>query len=160
MLDVLNGDLNQSLTADHLNRLKFLEACIKESSRIFSNLGFGRRLDRDEQLGPYLLPAGSEVIVDTFNMHRRSDLYEEPNAFKPERFLQKVMPANTFLTFSTGARNCLGQKFALLLLKSVLANVLRSLHIQSLVPRDRLQVHLGFVTHPDTPLRTRIKLRN
>lgn len=159
LIDVLDGDLTQTITAEHLNRLKYLEACIKETTRLFSNPGFGRRVEREVQLGAYRIPAGSQVIVDTLNMHRRADVYEQPNMFRPERFLQKVLPANSFLTFSTGPRNCVGQKFAMLLLKSVLANLLRSVHIRSLVPRDRLQVHLSFVTHPDTALRTRFTRR-
>jgi cytochrome P450 len=160
LVDALNGDLTQPITVEHLNRLKFLEACIKETTRVFSNPAYGRRLDQDEQLGPYRLPAGSAVIVDTLNMHRRSDLYEQADAFRPERFLQKVLAPNTFLTFSSGPRNCVGQKFALLLLKSVLANLIRSVHFRSLVPRHRLQVHLSFVTHSDSALRTRFTRRH
>lgn len=62
-------------------------------------------------------------------MGRQEELFPEPNTFKPERF-EMDYTANkrspyAFIPFSAGPRNCIGQKFAMLEIKTVLANVLR-----------------------------------
>ncbi|EDW27560.1 GL20207 [Drosophila persimilis] len=61
------------------------------------------------------------------------ELFSEPNSFKPERFdvvtsAEKLNPY-AYIPFSAGPRNCIGQKFAMLEIKAIVANVLRHYHI-------------------------------
>lgn len=94
-------------------------------------------------------------------MGRRADLFPDPEAFRPERFdvettADKMNPF-TYIPFSAGPRNCIGQKFAMLELKSVLAKILRHFEISLdpdsvaepaltaeliLVPESKIHFHL------------------
>jgi cytochrome P450 family 4 len=63
-----------------------------------------------------------------YGMHHNPDVFEDPEAFRPERFL----PENgfqrhrySFIPFSSGPRNCIGQKFAMLEIKVVLSTLMR-----------------------------------
>ena len=60
-------------------------------------------------------------------MGRDPKLFDDPDDFKPERFLIEATAQNafTYVPFSAGPRNCIGQKFAMLELKSVISKVLR-----------------------------------
>ncbi|XP_063230543.1 cytochrome P450 4g15-like [Bacillus rossius redtenbacheri] len=79
--------------------------------------------------GDHMFPRGANVIVGTMVMLRGSELYLEPLQFDPERFspnnLQQRHPY-TYLPFSAGPSNYMGQKFAMLELKVCLSRVLRS----------------------------------
>lgn len=95
-------------------------------------------------------------------MGRNADLFPDPEAFWPERFNVETTTDKTnpfsYIPFSAGPRNCIGQKFAMLELKSVLAKVLRhfeiSLDLDSLaepaltaelilVPGSKINFHLA-----------------
>lgn len=55
------------------------------------------------------LPKDLSLVIFSFGLHRRPDLYPDPDKFDPERFTNnKVMPPYTYLPFSAGSRNCIG----------------------------------------------------
>jgi cytochrome P450 len=77
------------------------------------------------QLGEYEIPPGVEINPSIRVIHRRADLYPEPDAFRPERFLGEDAPDTyTWLPFGGGTRRCLGASFALMEMRVVLARVL------------------------------------
>lgn len=84
-----------------------------------------RETTRDVSLGPqkeYLVPKGTRMMILIQGVHHRRDLWPEPLAFQPDRFLEQPRPFH-FLPFIDGPRNCLGQHLALLEAKVVLATL-------------------------------------
>jgi cytochrome P450 len=85
-----------------------------------------RETTRDVHLGgeakPYLVPKGTRMMILIQGVHHRGDIWAEPQAYQPDRFLEMPKPF-TFLPFIDGPRNCLGQHLALLEAKIVLATL-------------------------------------
>jgi len=117
----------EKLTAAHLPRFEYLDAVIKESlrSRPIMPAGGARFVQKPLEIGGYLIPAGANVINSMYLLHRRPDLYPEPDTFKPERFLGKrVIDPYEWTPFGGGVRRCLGMAFALSEMRVVVATVL------------------------------------
>jgi len=86
---------------------------------------FARLLAKPFQLGPWRLPAGIGLNLSATALHRRPELYPEPETFRPERFLERTFGPHEYVPFGGGARRCIGAAFALYELKIVLATILR-----------------------------------
>ena len=117
---------------DNLRELKYLEACIKEALRIrppvhewFRAHPSGEYLNIKKK--KYFIEPSASIFNVTYFIHMDPAHFEEPEKFRPERFLgeHKRHPFS-FIPFSAGARNCIGQKFAMMELKIVLSMLLRT----------------------------------
>jgi cytochrome P450 len=110
----------------------YLEAVLQETLRLrpVAHLT-GRRLTGPLQLNGYLLPAGTTVAIPAYLVHRRADVYPDPERFRPERFLDRPPGAFAWVPFGGGARRCVGASFAMLEMKCVLATVLRAVELRS-----------------------------
>ncbi len=86
------------------------------------------------QLGEWTLPAGSVVAISVRLIHSRADLYEEPLAFRPERFEDAKVESYSWLPFGGGVRRCLGASFAMFEMQTVLARIVERCR---LAPVDR-----------------------
>jgi cytochrome P450 len=105
----------------------YLDAVVKESLRLRPVIpGVGRVVRGTAfELGPWLIPPGVEINPSIRIIHRRGDLYPEPRAFRPERFLGDGAPDTyTWVPFGGGTRRCLGASFALMEMRIVLRRVL------------------------------------
>lgn len=78
-----------------------------------------------------IYPAGTNLVIPIYYMGKLASLYDNPEEFRPERFdedakaqLQKTH-AFAYVPFSAGPRNCIGQRFAMLEMKSVVSKMLR-----------------------------------
>lgn len=108
---------------------RYLDAVVKESLRIRPVIPGVGRVVRGEpfRLGAYAVPVGMEINPSVRGIHRRADLYPDPAAFSPERFLGDDAPDTyTWLPFGGGTRRCLGASFAQMEMRLVLAHVLQS----------------------------------
>lgn len=106
---------------------RYLDALIKEALRIRPVIpGVGRVVrERPFRIGPYAVPVGVEINPSIRTIHRRADLYPNPEAFSPERFLADDPPDTyTWVPFGGGTRRCLGASFAMCEMRVVLARVL------------------------------------
>lgn len=121
----LGGETGGSLRAETLDELHYLDAAIRESLRLRTILPFVVRLTkRPFQAGGREYPAGVLLCPCNHLVHRRPDLYPDPEAFRPERFLERKFAAHEWFPFGGGSRVCLGMAFALHEMKVVLATVL------------------------------------
>lgn len=79
-----------------------------------------------------LIPKGSSVGIAPILMARDPKIFPDPDSFKPERFLIDSVLQNpyAYIPFSAGPRNCIGQKFAMLEMKSTISKVLRNFEIK------------------------------
>jgi cytochrome P450 len=113
------------VTPQHVNKLEYLDAVIKETQRLNPILPVvGRRLKTPTTIGGHTLPAGSVAMPCIYLTHRREDVWPQPNEFRPERFLGKKPTPWEFFPFGGGPRFCLGAGFATYEMKIVLAQVL------------------------------------
>jgi cytochrome P450 len=92
----------------------FVEATINEGMRVRPVIPMiVRMVNRRWQLGDYVLPARTPVAVSIIALHHRPDVYPEPLAFRPERFLDSKPGTYTWIPFGGGIRRCLGASLAM-----------------------------------------------
>jgi cytochrome P450 len=102
----------------------YLRAVISESLRLRPVIPLaGRRLHADLPVNGYTLPAGTDVTPAIWLTHTRGDLYPDPLAFKPERFLESPPKTYGWIPFGGGVRRCLGAAFAEFEMRVVLRQV-------------------------------------
>jgi len=107
-------------------RLEYLDAVVKETLRLRPVIGeVGRVLKRPMRIGGWDLPAGVEASPSIYLVHRRPDVWSDPERFDPRRFVGRRPSPYEFLPFGGVTRRCLGMAFALYEMKVVLAEVLR-----------------------------------
>jgi cytochrome P450 len=87
-----------------------------------------RLVKQQVEIGGVSYPPGVVLIASAYLVHHDPDIYPQPNAFRPERFLEseggKAPGTYTWLPFGGGRRRCLGASFAMLEMKIVLRQVL------------------------------------
>jgi cytochrome P450 family 110 len=121
------GPPDREIDPAQVVRLPYLDAVCCEALRLEPVAPLvGRTLREPLTLKGCLLPAGASVGFGIVNLHRRADLYPEPDRFSPERFLARDRGPFDFLPFGGGSRRCLGAAFAMYEMKIVLATVLRA----------------------------------
>ena len=126
LLEELSGDAGP-LDPEAVTRLPYLDAVCSEALRLNPVAPLvGRTLRQSLTLKGYDLPPGISVGIGIVNVHRRPDLYPEPERFRPERFLERDYSAFEYLPFGGGSRRCLGAAFAVYEMKLVLATALRT----------------------------------
>ena len=104
----------------------YLRAVIAESLRLRPVVPLaGRRLAVDLDAGDLHLPAGTDVTPAIWLAHTRADIYPEPHAFRPARFLESPPSTYAWIPFGGGVRRCLGAAFAEFEMRVVLETVLR-----------------------------------
>ncbi|HEX2151436.1 MAG TPA: cytochrome P450 [Stellaceae bacterium] len=105
-------------TIEDLPQLPYALQVFKEAMRLYPPVyAVGRQPLADFQLGEYLLPRGGTLILNIYAIHRRPDLYPNPERFDPDRFEQgreKNLPRHAYLPFGAGPRVCIGNHFALM----------------------------------------------
>ena len=92
---------------------RYLKAVVYETLRLRPVISLvNRTLRAPMRLGGYELPAGVKVVPSIYLVHRRPDVYPEPERFLPERFLDSAPGTYTWIPFGGGVRRCLGGAFA------------------------------------------------
>src|SRR6185369_6608368 len=97
-------------------RLAYTQQVFAESMRLFPPAWvIGRRVIEDYEVGPYLIPADSIVVMSQWVTHRDARYYEEPERFDPERWrpeAKAARPKFSYFPFGAGPRQCIGESFA------------------------------------------------
>jgi cytochrome P450 len=110
--------------------LPFTKAVMEETMRLFPPVPFmSRQAIAEDRIGRIKIPKGSLVMVAPWVLHRHRTLWQEPDAFMPERFLPEnraAIPRFAYLPFGAGPRVCIGQSFSLQEAVVVLAHVTRA----------------------------------
>jgi cytochrome P450 len=151
VLEKLRAELDRvvgggAVQPEHVPQLEYLEAVMKESSRLTPvATNVVRRLHAPVRIGGIDLPAGINVSASIYGTHHRADLWPDPERFDPGRFLSGRPGPNTFFPFGGGVRRCIGAAFATYELKIVLAAVLSRVDLR-IAPGYRMRPVLRAVT--------------
>jgi cytochrome P450 len=101
-----------------------VEATIHEGMRVRPVIPMiVRMVKRRWQLGEYVVPARTPVAMSIVALHHREDVYPDPHAFRPERFLERKPGTYTWIPFGGGIRRCLGAALAMAEQKVVLRTI-------------------------------------
>lgn len=115
---------------------EYLEAVIRETLRLRPVLPVVvRDLQEDVDIAGHTLPAGTRLACSITLMHSNPEIYPDPYAFKPERFLDQAPGTYTWIPFGGGIRRCLGASFALFEMKQVLPAIVQQLQLEPVDPR-------------------------
>jgi cytochrome P450 len=115
----------------------YLDAVVKETLRLRPVLPIvARKLVEPMEIGGYELPAGTTAAPCIHLVHRRPDIYPDPRAFRPERFLEQPAGTYTWIPFGGGVRRCLGAAFAIQEMKIVLRAILARQRLRPARPRS------------------------
>ncbi|XP_046962269.1 cytochrome P450 4C1-like [Vanessa cardui] len=160
-LNGIFGDDKRSATTEDLNKMRYLECCIKESLRLYPPVPFiSRKVTVDTVLSGYKIPAGTNCHIHIYHLHRNEHLFKNALKFDPDRFLPENSVGRhnyAYLPFSAGPRNCIGQKFAMMELKSGVSAILRNFRLipvtkptdlrftADLVLRSIRPIHMKFI---------------
>jgi cytochrome P450 family 135 len=127
----------------------YLDAVVKETLRLRPVLTIVlRRLQEDMEIGGRMLPAGATVAPCIYLVHRRADIYPDPHAFRPERWLDQSAGTYTWFPFGGGTRRCLGASFATFELKAVLSAILSRVDLRTADPRPERPVRRAVTIVP------------
>ncbi|NP_001296866.1 cytochrome P450 3A56 [Fundulus heteroclitus] len=112
-----------------LMEMEYLDCVINESLRLFP---IAARLERVAkaavEINGIVIPKDMVVMIPTWPLHRDPEIWPEPEAFKPERFSKKNkdnIDPYIYMPFGSGPRNCIGMRFALVLIKLAVVEILQ-----------------------------------
>jgi len=140
---------HQMLDVTHVEGLSFCRQVIQEAMRLFPPAaGIARISKKAMEIGGMQIPARTRIHIPVFALHRNVDLWDNPNAFDPDRFAAdqlKSRPRYAFLPFGAGPRVCIGAGFAMIEAAVILATLVRAFCFQPLAghrPRPTAKVTL------------------
>jgi cytochrome P450 len=141
-------------------KLPYLDAVGRETLRRWPVLPEVMRvLERPLEFDGTMVPAGHSLGVAIVNIHHRPDLYPEPFAFRPERFLERKYGPHEYMPFGGGHRRCLGAAFAELELRIVLAVAVREFAFELRQDHEPRSVRRNITMGPRGGVPVRVRRR-
>ena len=137
-----------------------VEATITEGMRVRPVIPMvGRRVTVPWRLGPFAVPAGTPISVSILLLHHREDVYPEPFAFRPERWLGHKPGTYDWIPFGGGIRRCLGAALAMAEQRVVLEAMARRLDLEAEEPEPERAVHRNVTMIPSRGARAVVRAR-
>jgi cytochrome P450 len=113
----------------------YVEATIHEGMRVRPVIPMVvRMVKRPWRLGEYVVPAQTPVAVSIVALHHRADVYPDPHAFRPERFVEQKPGTYTWIPFGGGIRRCLGASLAMAEQRIVLGEIAKRVDLRAQRP--------------------------
>jgi len=151
--------LREAVRSD-VQAAEHVEAAIVEGMRTRPVIPIiGRRVAVPWRLGEYVLPAGTAISVSILLVHHREDLYPEPFAFRPERWLERKPGTYEWLPFGGGTRRCLGAALAMAEQRVVLEAMARHLDLEADRPEPEHAQHRNVTMIPARGARALVRAR-
>jgi cytochrome P450 len=127
----------------------WLDAVVRETLRVRPVLTVApRRLAAPLRVDARTLPAGAHVAPCIYLLHRRRDLYPDPAAWRPERWLHGAPDGFSWIPFGGGVRRCLGAAFATMEMREVLRAIAARLDLAPDRPRGERMRRRGVTLQP------------
>jgi len=145
-----------------LDKLAFTEAVVLESMRLYPPAwGIARECTTPVEIAGFAFPKGSTFVMSTWAVHRDPRLFDDPAAFKPDRWandLQKRLPRFAYFPFGGGPRVCIGNRFAMMEAKLVLASAAQRFRFDP-TPETQIRLFPSVTLRPRGGVKLRIKER-
>jgi cytochrome P450 family 135 len=139
----------------------YLRATITESLRLRPVVPIaGRRLATDLVADGLELPAGTDVTPAIWLTHTRADIYPQPFAFRPERFLEEGPDTYAWIPFGGSVRRCIGGAFAEFEMRIVLREVLTRCELRKAGPRPERVTRRNVTLSPKNGTRVVLEARH
>ncbi len=149
-------------SVDDLPRLPYTDMVIREAMRLYPPVpGIGREPVEDVAIAGYDVAKGSLILVNTYAMQRDQRFFDEPERYDPERFApgwEERIPRYAYLPFGGGPRVCIGNGFAMLEARLILATVAQHYKL-SLEPGETIRPIQLVTLRPSGPVRMTIERR-
>jgi cytochrome P450 len=163
LIDELRQAIGDRLPTMHdLPQMPYAEMVIKESMRLYPPAGgMAREPIEDVQLGGYTIPAGSIISINSYVMHHSAKYFPEPKQFIPERFSKEregQIPRYAYLPFGGGPRICIGNTFAMMEARLLLATIAQSYRL-TLDPGQTVVAEQMFTIRPKSGIRMTVAER-
>jgi len=134
-----------------------LDAVFQESLRLRPVVPVTARLLREDfTLSGYVIPRGTLAIISIVGACQHPDRFDDPTAFRPERFIGEKPDAYAWIPFGGGVRRCIGAAFAQLEGRMVLREVLRRATLEAVDPSDEPRKRRNVTTVPGRGAHVRI----
>uniref|UniRef100_A0A672ZJU1 unspecific monooxygenase n=1 Tax=Sphaeramia orbicularis TaxID=375764 RepID=A0A672ZJU1_9TELE len=148
-----------------LLQMEYLDSVISESLRLYPPAARLERVTKETiRINGTTIPKDMMIVVPVYALHRDPELWPEPEQFKPERFNNEnkhsIRPY-TYLPFGIGPRNCVGMRFALLMVKLGLVEVLQNYSFSVCEEtEDPLTMDPKGLLAPKRPIKLRLETRS
>jgi cytochrome P450 len=127
----------------------YVEATVYEGMRVRPVIPIVvRKVKRPWQLGEYVVPAQTPVAMSINALHHREDVYPDPFAFRPERFVDSKPGTYTWIPFGGGVRRCLGAALAMAEQKVVLQAIARRTDLAAVSPKPERPIQRNVTMIP------------
>jgi cytochrome P450 len=145
--------------AADIAKLTFCEQVVRESMRLYPPAYLvGRRPVEDVTIGSHFIPAGTNVLMSQWIVHRDPRWFDEPLRFHPDRWtdgLASRLPKYAYFPFGGGPRVCIGNTFAMFEVPLVLAMIARKFKLE-LVTKPPIRIQPAVTLRPGQPIEMRI----
>ncbi|KAG6462073.1 hypothetical protein O3G_MSEX013042 [Manduca sexta] len=159
-LQELFGDSDKHVTAKDLTQLKYLEAVVKETLRLYPPVPITMRMvDQDVTIPSGItLVKDSTLLIHNWAINRNPEYWgEDAEEFRPERFFDDPPKHSAaFASFSLGPRNCLGYKYALMAISTVTIHLVRNFKL--VLPGADINLKTGKCLDKEKPLRVKFEV--
>ncbi|XP_070580884.1 1,25-dihydroxyvitamin D(3) 24-hydroxylase, mitochondrial-like [Ptychodera flava] len=143
----------EPISYKHIEEIPYVTAVIKETLRVNPVVvNNSRVLDKDITIKGYNIPAGTPIVMLFHQSGRNSKYFEDPDQFKPERWLTKrsdKLSSFTSMPFGFGPRMCIGKRFAMLELQVLLARISQDFSLEN---SRTVEPKMSILMVPDRPL--------
>ncbi|MCA9683662.1 MAG: cytochrome P450 [Myxococcales bacterium] len=161
LAEVLPGD--RLPTTEDAKALLYTRRVLDETMRLYPPAwAIGREVLEEVEIAGYRIPAGAQLLISQWLVHRDPRFFPDPEAFDPDRWLPeraKQLPRYAFFPFGGGPRVCIGNHFAMLEATLLLAMIVQRAHLE-LMPGQRLELLPSVTLRPKGPgLRARVHPR-
>lgn len=145
-----------------LNQLSYLDAVCKETLRIYpvAFVTFPRVTKSTVKVGDYEYPPNTVLAPCIYLLHHREDLFPNSKQFQPERFLERDFSPYQFMPFGGGSRRCIGDAFAPMEMKIVIATVLKQYQLTLAEKKTVKPVRRGVTIAPAGGVKMQLRINN
>ncbi|KAL4658230.1 cytochrome P450 3A27-like isoform X2 [Arapaima gigas] len=154
---------NAPISYEELMQMEYLDMAINESMRLWP---LAPRIERackqTVEIHGVTISSGTLVVVPVYVLHRDPKIWESPETFRPERFSKEnkdSIDPYTFLPFGTGPRNCIGMRFALMVVKLAIVKMLQNFDFKT-CKETQIPLEVNVLFQPKQPITLKLVPRN